>query len=320
MADSVIELYGKRVMLLEESIKKKVLPDPDTADLWIVNHNDPKLVKKFLTLMMRSDKIEVFLKPIFLQKDFKKAYHSYYDTLKHLSDGFIKGLNFLEKVAHIDTINVFIEKMRITYNYDDKISDDFYAQKILYYYYTRMKSIVPILDRTSLSGYSYPRIEAFFKNKSEIYSRSRMILRESYLVGLLSRSYVDTSHLCKSCSSGFLNYREICPKCNGHDLKARDLIHHFRCAYVGIEKDYILKDKHVCPKCSSELKNLGVDYDKPGKIFICKDKKCNHEFQDAPIGVHCVDCKTEQFPEELIVKKIYSYELTTLGYEQVFEQ
>lgn len=320
MVDNVIELYGKKVILLEKAIQDKSLPDPDLADIWIVNHSNPKLVKRFLILMMRSNKIEVFLKPIFLQNDFKKAYGDSYNFLKHLSDGTIKGLNFLEKIAHIDTINLFIEKIRTTYNYKDKSSDEYYIQKILFYYYTRMKSIIPILDRSSLSGYSYPRIEAFFKNKEDAYVRSRFLLRESFQLGFLSRSYIDTSHLCKNCQSGFLNYREICPKCSGHDLKARDLIHHFRCAYVGVEKDYIFKDKHVCPKCSSEIRNLGVDYDKPGKIFVCKDKKCNHEFQDAPIGVHCVDCKVEQSPEELIVKKIYSYELTTLGYEQVLEQ
>lgn len=320
MLDSIIEIHGKKVLLLEYAIVNNILPDPKLADVWVVNHNDPKLVKRFLYKIIRSEDIRVYLKPIFLQKELKKIYALSSDLLKSLSDGYIKWLNFIDKIPYIETITNFIEKNEFKYDKFEKDSDEFYTLKILDYYYTRKKNIIPIINRKSLSGYSYTRIEAFFEDKKEAYTKSRMLLRESFLGGSLSRNYVDTSHLCKNCHSGFLNFREKCPKCSEHNLKVRNLIHHFRCAYVGIEKDFVLKDQLVCPKCSSELKNLGVDYDRPGKIFFCKNKKCNHEFQEAPIGVHCVDCKSEQSPDELIVRKIYSYELTNLGFQQVLEQ
>ena len=320
MLDNIIEIHGKKVVLLEHAITNNLLPDPSLADVWVINHNDPKLVKRFLYKIIRSEDIRINLKPIFLQKELKKVYSLSSDLLKSLSDGYIKWLNFIDKIPYIETINNFIEKNQYKYDNFDKTSDEFYTFKILNYYYTRKKNIVPIINRKSLTGYSYTRIEAFFENKNDAYTKSRMLLREAFLGGSLARNYVDTSHLCKNCHSGFLNFREICPKCTNHNLKVRNLIHHFRCAYVGIDKDFVLKDKLACPKCSSELKNLGVDYDKPGKIFLCKNKKCNHEFQDAPVGVHCVDCKTEQSPDELIVKKIYAYELTNLGYQQVIEQ
>lgn len=317
MIDNIIELYGKKVLLLENAIQNKVLPDPNSADVWIVSHSNPKLVKKFLVKMMQSNDLSIYLKPIFLQKENKKTYLESANYLKHLSDGYLRGLDFLDKITNIETINNFIESHKTTFELNQASTDEFLTKKILNYYYSRKKSIVPIINRKSLTGYSYPRVEMFFSNRKEGFVKAKLLLREAFLSGLFSRSYVDTSHVCKNCFSGFLNYREICPKCSGHNLKARDLIHHFRCAYVGIEKDYTLKDRQVCPKCSSELKNLGVDYDKPGKIFICKTKKCNHEFQEAPIGVFCIDCKTEQLPEDLLVRKIYSYELTSEGYQQV---
>ena len=194
--------------------------------------------------------------------------------------------------------------------------NNFLLQKTFDYYYTRKKRIKPVLNHISLTGYSYPRIEAYFSTTRDAFIISRLLLQEAYTNGWLSRKYMDTSHLCHKCSSGFLNYREICPKCGEHNLRASHIIHHFRCAYVGKEKDFNFKNKLVCPKCSSELKNLGVDYDRPGKTFTCRNKKCDHEFQDAPVGVNCVDCETEQSPSELIVRKIYEYKITSLGMEK----
>lgn len=318
--DNIVNIHGKKVLFLETAIATGILPDPNSADIWVVNHNDPKLVKKFLYKIILSNDFKTYLKPIFLQKEFKKLYLHHVDILKNLSDGYIKGFNLIDKLLYVETINNYIEVNVDKYENFDKDSNEFFSIKILDYYYSRKKTIKPVINRKSLTGYYYPRIEGLFFNKKEAYSRSRIILKDLFLKGLLVRDYVDTTHLCKNCDSGFLNFREICPKCSDHNLRARNIIHHFRCAYVGSEKDFVVKDKFICPKCASELKNIGVDYDKPGKIFICKNKKCNHEFQDAPIGVHCIDCRTEQTPEELAVKKIYQYELTNLGIQYLLEK
>lgn len=319
MLDNIIEVYGKRMLLLKVAIEKNVLPDPNESDLWVVNHPDAKLVKKFLIKVNRSENINIYLKPIFLQKELKKGYNQNAELLKHFSDGYIKGLSFIDKIPNIEFINNFIINQKFNLNKFEKSSDEYFLYKSLVYYYTRKKEVVPIVNRKALTGYSYPKIESLFENKTTAFIKSRALLAEAYVNEIFSRNYVDTSHLCKNCYSGFLNFREICPKCSTHNLKMRNLIHHFRCAYVGIDKDFFIKDKMVCPKCTSEIKNVGVEYDKPGKIFICRNKKCNHEFQDPPIGVHCVDCRTEQSPEDLVVRKIYSYELTNKGNEKILD-
>ncbi|KAA5532072.1 TackOD1 domain-containing metal-binding protein [Paenimyroides baculatum] len=313
MTDTVIEIHGKKVLLLEHAIEHDVLPDPCSTDIWVINHSDEWLVRRFLRRIVRSKNIKIYLKPVFLQKEFKKFYATKDNHLKYLSDGYIKGLDIIEKIPLIEQISFFVSKYADKRNYENFTENDFFIQKTFDYYYTRKKRITPVLKHKSLTGYSYPRIETYFYNNREAFINSRMLLQEAFTNNWLTRHYVDTSHLCHKCSSGFLNYREICPKCSHHNLKASNLIHHFRCAYVGVEKDFIFKDKMVCPKCSSELRNLGVDYDRPGKIFNCKNKKCQHEFQDAPVGVHCVDCETEQAPHELVVRKIYEYEITAQG-------
>lgn len=313
MTDTVIEIHGKRILLLEHAVAQDVLPDPFQADAWVINHSDEWKVRRFLRSIIHSKNIHIYLKPVFLQKELKDFYVKRDYHLKHLSDGYIKDLNILEKVSFIEHVNTYQERYAAKRNFSDFSPNSFYIQKTFDYYYTRKKRITPVLNHKSLTGYSYPRIETYFPNTRDAFVTSRMLLQEAYSNNWLSRNYVDTSHICHNCSSGFLNYREVCPKCSNHNLRANNILHHFRCAYVGVEKDFIYKDKLVCPKCSSELKNLGVDYDRPGKLFSCKNKKCLHEFQDAPIGVNCIDCNTEQAPHDLVVRKIYEYEITAHG-------
>jgi len=313
MTDTVIEIHGKKILLLEHAVEHDVLPDPSKADVWIINHRDEWLVRRFLRHMIRSKSINIYLKPVFLQKELKDFYITRDNHLKDLSDGYLKDLDIIEKIPFIEHVSTFTDRYAAKRNFSDFTPNNFYIQKTFDYYYTRKKRITPVLNHKSLTGYSYPRIETYFSNTRDAFITSRILLQEAYTNGWLGRNYVDTNHVCHNCSSGFLNYREVCPKCNGHNLKAKNIIHHFRCAYVGVEKDFIYKDKMVCPKCSSELKNLGVDYDRPGKLFNCKNKKCLHEFQDAPVGVHCVDCDTEQAPHDLVVRKIYEYEITAKG-------
>lgn len=313
MIDALIEIHGKKVHLLEHAVEHDILPDPCSSDIWVINHPNEWLVRRFLRKIVRSKNIKVYMKPVFLQKEFKKFYTNKDNHLKHLSDGYIKNLDIIEKIPMIEQIGNFVQKYADKRNFEDYPENYFFIQKTFDYFYTRKKRIVPILKHKSLTGYAYPRIETYFYNNREAFINSRLLLQEAFTNGWLTRNYVDTSHLCHKCSSGFLNYREICPKCSEHNLKASNIIHHFRCAYVGVEKDFVYKEKMVCPKCSAELKNLGVDYDRPGKVYNCKNKKCTHEFQDPPVGVHCIDCGTEQQPHDLVVRKIYEYEITAKG-------
>lgn len=313
MTDKLLEINGMNVLLLDNYIENDILPDQDLADIWIVNNINEGLVKKFLRKKIRSKDINIYLKPIFLQKELKKFYFNKNNNLKYLSDGYIKSLDFIDKLPFIEIVFSYISKYQHERNFNEVKEKEFLFKRFFDHYYTRAKKIKPILNHKSLTGYCYPFIEAYFRNTKDAFVISRNMLNEAFYEGWIRRNYIDTSHLCSKCNSGFLNYREVCPKCNDHNLTAENIIHHFRCAYVGVERDFVYNNKLICPKCSSELKNIGVDYDKPGNIFTCKNKKCNNEFQDAPIGVFCVDCSTKQNPSDLIVRKIYEYEITTLG-------
>ncbi|SHF16561.1 TackOD1 domain-containing metal-binding protein [Chryseobacterium takakiae] len=315
MPDKILNLEnGISAQLLDDCINRNEIPDADNADIWIINNDKALNVRKFLVSLIRHPDPKVFLKPVFLRKDLKNLYKEYKNfNLKHLCDGYIKELDIQSKIPYIRFILNFIKNLNPSISF----SEDDLLKKTLMYYYSRNKDIEFHESSGSLSGYSYPRIEAYYDGTTEAYVHGRALLNTAYKNDFLQRNYIDTSHICKKCYSGFLNYREECPKCKQHNLQVRVLIHHFRCAYVATEQSFRQGEKMICPKCSMELKNLGVDYDKPGKVFYCLNDLCKHEFQKPLIGVHCINCKTEQSPSELNLEKIYNYELTQKALSEI---
>lgn len=315
MPEKILTLEnGITAQLLDDFVDRNEIPDPEKADIWIINNEKALSVLKFLNSVIRHSDQKVFLKPVFLQKNFKKIYKEYKNyNLKHLCDGYIQDLDIQNKIPQIRFILNFIKKREIS----SSLPVDDLLKKTLLYYYSRNKNIEFYESSGSLNGYSYPRIEAYYDTAEDAYVHGRALLNNAYKSDYLRRNYVDTSHICKKCNSGFLNYREECPKCKQHNLQVRVLIHHFRCAYVATEQSFQHGDRLVCPKCSTELKNLGVDYDKPGKVFYCLNDKCKNEFQKPLIGVHCINCKTEQAPSELKLEKIYNYELAQKAINEI---
>lgn len=313
--DKIVQIYDKRVLLLDNSIEEETLPDPDLSDVWVVNHHSPSKVKVFLKKIIRSENLKVYLKPVFLQREFKKGYEYFRENLyiEELCDGYIENMQMQEKVQLLDRVNYFVQKYAENRGHKQLSGDKAILQSSFDYYYTRQKSIIPLKSRNSLSGYTHPRIEAHFFSIENACKYSRVLLKGAFSENLLDREFIDTLHLCHHCGGGFLNYRQICPKCKSQNLKMIPLIHHFRCAYIGPKTGFLYKDQLICPKCSSLLLNPGVDYDSPGSTFICKNTSCNNQFQRPPILVSCVDCETNQSPHELVVRKVYKYSFTEKG-------
>jgi hypothetical protein len=139
------------------------------------------------------------------------------------------------------------------------------------------------------------------------------LLHKNQAAGYLEGRLVDKVNLCHHCDGTYLNFRETCGKCGSLDLEAENLIHHFRCAYVGPESDFQKEGQLICPKCDKKLRHIGIDYDKPSEISNCQT--CGHQAQDAPMKAACVDCGQEMDLEAIQTRPIYSYKLTELGAE-----
>lgn len=128
---------------------------------------------------------------------------------------------------------------------------------------------------------------------------------------LLSEKLIDKVNLCPYCSHAQINFREICPKCESLKIEDEATIHHFQCANVGRESDYVKGAKLICPKCNNELRHIGVDYDKPSEVLWCAT--CNHNFADPKLDCLCLACGRSFKPEDANIGDISEYSISEMG-------
>ncbi|MEM9544583.1 MAG: hypothetical protein AAGA77_01350 [Bacteroidota bacterium] len=181
--------------------------------------------------------------------------------------------------------------------------------KILRYLLSRKISLEPINTRKSDIGYSFALVEdmSVESNPLHIMSHLNEFAKQDYF----STTVTDKINICYDCNSSYLNFSECCTKCNSLDLKSEELVHHFRCAYVGPQSDFVKDDKLICPKCDHQLKHIGIDYDKPSEIHICKS--CNHSSQETKMKAKCTDCGKENELDQLVTHAINSYAVSEKG-------
>jgi len=161
-------------------------------------------------------------------------------------------------------------------------------------------------NRTSNIGYSFPLVEDMSIESDPLHIIKH--LNDYALQDYFSQQPVDKVNICYDCHGSYLNFSECCTKCNSLDLKSEELVHHFRCAYVGPQSDFVKDEKLICPKCDHQLKHIGIDYDKPSEIHTCRS--CNHSSQETKMKAKCVDCNKENELDQLVTYNIFDYKVT----------
>jgi len=129
--------------------------------------------------------------------------------------------------------------------------------------------------------------------------------------GLLCRRHFARTHACNKCGSARQNVYEACPACGDSDLIEKVLVHHYRCGCQEPESGFIQGDLLVCPKCRRELRHLGVDYGKPGKIVACRG--CGAVNSTPNVNFMCLDCSAVTPAEGAPATDWSHYDLTDLG-------
>ena len=128
---------------------------------------------------------------------------------------------------------------------------------------------------------------------------------------LLHRRHFTRTHACSKCGSARLNVYEACPACGSADLFEEVLFHHYRCGCQEMESHFIQDDLLICPKCRRELRHLGVDYGKPGRVVVCR--ACSAENSTPNVNFICLDCSGLTSAESAVATDWYHYDLTDLG-------
>ncbi|MFH1001502.1 MAG: hypothetical protein V1783_11780 [Bacteroidota bacterium] len=306
-----ITQFGKRVQTQSDKeiyfisdyrdldIKKVVI-----SDGLILDYADKEACFSFLKLIRSSYIESIYLVPVFILS-FNDEVDEY---TRSLCDGVIKGLQEESFEGSFNMIDQRIKQLQTSDTNDLVVR---IQNKVLRYFYTRQRRMVPVTSMKAHTGYTYPLLSLHYQNANteDMFKLVDELETKEYI----RPRYEDIVHLCSNCYSAFLNYREVCSKCGSSDLYMENLIHHFVCAKVGPESDFISGNQMVCPKCNKLLHHIGVDYDKPSLIYTCNS--CGHHSQESIMEASCFNCKTVQPVDSLIERKINNFELTVLGEE-----
>lgn len=130
---------------------------------------------------------------------------------------------------------------------------------------------------------------------------------------LLQRRHFVRTHACDKCGSARLQIYEACPACGSGDLVEEVLVHHYRCGCQEAESHFIQGDLLICPKCRRELRHLGVDYGKPGKIVTCR--ACGAANSEPRVDFVCMDCYEVKPIVTSATTDWYHYDLAESGLE-----
>ncbi|MBP2635966.1 MAG: response regulator receiver protein [Firmicutes bacterium] len=128
---------------------------------------------------------------------------------------------------------------------------------------------------------------------------------------LIGRELVDRIRLCTYCGTGNLNYIDFCPLCGSIDFHKRKMIHCFTCSHVAPEENFKNGMMFVCPRCNTNLRHIGSDYDRPMESYSCDS--CGERFIDPEVKAVCMRCRHKSPTDELVVRQLYTYSLTPKG-------
>lgn len=90
---------------------------------------------------------------------------------------------------------------------------------------------------------------------------------------------------CPSCDSVKSGHIFYCPDCKKSNFTRSNLIEHYDCGAVDLERNFI---DDVCPNCKKLLKALGVDHRIIQNFYFCN--KCESRFPEPKCDYLCLKC------------------------------
>ncbi len=272
---------------------------------WVVTSNSVETANAIIKTIRQHSSPNVYLRPVVLlytQSIPDNAHESGADrhyTIQQFDQTLLDELN-----TNFEPINSWIEKLpELITSSDTSISF-----KILRFISSRNITIEPVPSSKRNSGYIYPLLDSFFQKDDGSIFQILQFLAEQNMV---ASTFFTRSMSCSQCGCAFLNFRESCPHCGSIDLGIDELVHHFKCAYSGEISEFRVQDRLICPKCDSELRHIGVDYDKPSIIYKCNS--CQHNTQAPRVTTTCYQCGKSNEPEYQNDRIIMSYNNTSIG-------
>ena len=121
----------------------------------------------------------------------------------------------------------------------------------------------PQIDFGSDLGCRYPSAEKLIEGNPEDIVQ---VLDSLAASGILNKIYYDRLLRCPQCTSINLRPMTHCPKCGSGNIKRGRILEHMVCKYTGLEEDFILKGKYICPNCYQTLVATESNYRSLGSV------------------------------------------------------
>ena len=299
--------FDKEIVLINDysSFDLKKIP---LYDALVLDYTDKTGCVDALRKIRSSNIESIYLIPTFILSivDLKDP------EIMELGDGVVQTIQ-------PDSINAFIEGIKSKrrqlkpYTVNPEINRTLI--KTMRFAFTRDRMLKPIKDRKSNIGFKYPILSLSLTGeqaKTEINTIEEALEKEFF-----SPEFVDRIHLCGHCYGGFLNYKEVDPKSGSANLVTENLVHHFSCAYIGPQSDFIRGEQMVCPKCNKTLRHIGVDYDKPSVMYHCLDN--DNYFQEPEMKAECMSCGASNEIEGLVQYDVFNLTITDKGVQEAIQ-
>lgn len=180
--------------------------------------------------------------------------------------------------------------------------------RLLRYFYMRADfALAPERVWNAPLGYTYPLLDAL-AGDLDVVSWLRMLERRK----LIDRStLIDRLRHCPQCDYVHLNYVDICPNSKSIDIVKMPFLHCFICGNVAPEERFLDGGRLTCPKCTTHLRAVGVDYDRALESFHCND--CGFDFSDPDVIAFCLHCARRTASEDLIARDVHVLTLSEAG-------
>jgi len=168
----------------------------------------------------------------------------------------------------------------------------------------KLPDINLVVDFNYKKGFAYPSVNSLLDtsevdtiNILESLANSGILIKQTY-----EKFYIDPDGLFQ------LVPIERCPRCDSSNIVKGQLVEHFSCGYVGLDRDFKQESRYVCPKCRKDLRLIGTDYRNVGIHYRCQD--CS-EVSTVPV-VKWRNMKTRKIwaADELREVEAYSYQFS----------
>lgn len=115
---------------------------------------------------------------------------------------------------------------------------------------------------------------------------------------------LDTMIVCPECE-GVPTVRPGCGECGCGVTDTEVLIHHYACAHVGSESEFLTPSGLVCPKCRLRDLVAGADFEQIKGVMRCRD--CDAVSAEPKLICHCINCQNRFLLNEGKVKSVSGY-------------